>query len=162
MDAGAGRRGHDGHPVAGGHVRLHPFAARHFRAAGAVRGAPVRRGCAGVHRRLGNGRKNGRKELETMEREPAAVRVAISGYYGFGNSGDEAVLEAMLSALEKEGKREGLRVEPVVLSADPDKTARRLGVEAAHRMRPKDLWNAIRRSEEHTSELQSREKLVCR
>jgi len=79
-----------------------------------------------------------------MEREPAAVRVAISGYYGFGNSGDEAVLEAMLSALEKEGQREGLRVEPVVLSADPDKTARRLGVEAAHRMRPKDLWNAIR------------------
>jgi len=82
-----------------------------------------------------------------MAHEPAAVRIAISGYYGFGNSGDEAVLEAMLSALAREGEREGLRVEPVVLSADPEGTARRLGVETAHRMRPAELWKAIRSSD---------------
>jgi polysaccharide pyruvyl transferase CsaB len=86
---------------------------------------------------------NCRKELEAMAQGPAAVRIALSGYYGFDNSGDEAVLQAILTALEKEGGREGLRVEPVVLSADPDKTARRYGVEAAHRMRFGEMREAI-------------------
>jgi polysaccharide pyruvyl transferase CsaB len=78
-----------------------------------------------------------------MVQQPAVVRIALSGYYGFDNSGDEAVLQAILTALEKEGGKEGLRVEPVVLSADPDKTARRYGVEAAHRMRFGDMRAAI-------------------
>lgn len=50
------------------------------------------------------------------------MRVAIFGYYGFGNLGDEAVLSAMLTHL-----REAIPgVEPWVLSADPE------GTEAVH------------------------------
>jgi polysaccharide pyruvyl transferase CsaB len=71
-------------------------------------------------------------------------RIAISGYYGFGNSGDEAVLLSILLALEEEGARQGVRVEPVVLSADPESTARMYGVRAVHRMRFSDVWGAIR------------------
>lgn len=78
-----------------------------------------------------------------MAPQVAVARVAISGYYGFDNSGDEAVLQSILTALEKEGQREGLQVEPVVLSADPEVTARRYGVEAVHRMRFGELRRAI-------------------
>lgn len=78
-----------------------------------------------------------------MASQAAVARVAISGYYGFDNSGDEAVLQSILTALEKEGQREGLRVVPVVLSADPTATERRYGVESAHRMRFGELREAI-------------------
>lgn len=78
-----------------------------------------------------------------MAAQPSILRIAISGYYGFDNSGDEAVLQAILGALEKEGERQGVRVAPVVLSADPAKTAERYGVEAAHRMRYGELREAV-------------------
>lgn len=78
-----------------------------------------------------------------MAPQAAVARVAISGYYGFDNSGDEAVLQSILTALEKEGQREGLGIVPVVLSGDPAVTARRYGVEAAHRMRFGELREAI-------------------
>lgn len=71
-------------------------------------------------------------------------RIAVSGYYGFSNSGDEAVLRSILLALEEEAAAEGIRVQPVVLSADPDWTSRMYGVESAHRMRPGDLLRTIR------------------
>jgi polysaccharide pyruvyl transferase CsaB len=74
-------------------------------------------------------------------------RVVISGYYGFRNSGDEAVLHAILTALREEGEREGLEITPVVLSANPQETARLYGVEAAHRMRPGELIRTIRSSD---------------
>lgn len=72
------------------------------------------------------------------------ARIALSGYYGFDNSGDEAVLQSIVLALREEGERAGLRVEPVVLSANPAKTAAAYGVEAAHRMRPVELLKALR------------------
>lgn len=78
-----------------------------------------------------------------MAPQTTFARIAISGYYGFDNSGDEAVLMSILSALEKEGQKEGLRVVPVVLTADPEKTARRYGVETAHRMKFSELREAI-------------------
>ncbi len=71
------------------------------------------------------------------------ARVAISGYYGFNNSGDEAVLQSIIMALKEEGERAGIYVSPVVLSADPVKTSRLYGVESAHRMRPSELREAI-------------------
>ncbi|MDQ6420920.1 polysaccharide pyruvyl transferase CsaB [Paenibacillus sp. LHD-117] len=72
------------------------------------------------------------------------VRIAISGYYGFSNSGDEAVLRSILLALEEQGTEQGVRVQPVVLSADPDWTNRMYGVEAAHRMRPAEILRTLR------------------
>ncbi|MCR2806759.1 polysaccharide pyruvyl transferase CsaB [Paenibacillus soyae] len=71
-------------------------------------------------------------------------RIAISGFYGFHNSGDEAVLRSILLALEEEAAAGGIRVQPVVLSADPEWTSRMYGVEAAHRMRPGDLLRTLR------------------
>ncbi|RAP73958.1 polysaccharide pyruvyl transferase CsaB [Paenibacillus montanisoli] len=74
-------------------------------------------------------------------------RVVISGYYGFRNSGDEAVLKSILFALEEEGRQQGLRIEPVVLSIDPAWTTGMYGVEAVHRMRLGEVVRAIRSSD---------------
>ncbi|MCF2938361.1 polysaccharide pyruvyl transferase CsaB [Paenibacillus alkaliterrae] len=74
-------------------------------------------------------------------------RIVISGYYGFRNSGDEAVLRSILLALDEQGKAQGVQVQPIVLSADPAWTSRMYGVESVRRMHPGDLWNALRRSD---------------
>lgn len=71
-------------------------------------------------------------------------QIVISGYYGFRNSGDEAVLQSILLALEAEGKEAGLTVEPVVLSINPELTARMYGVKAVHRMKPGEVWRTLR------------------
>lgn len=73
-----------------------------------------------------------------------AFRVAISGYYGFRNSGDEAVLRSILTALREEGRDAGLEIEPVVLSGDPAGTEAAHGVRAAHRMRPAEVLRTLR------------------
>lgn len=59
--------------------------------------------------------------------------VALSGYYGFANAGDEAILLALV----REARRRG--VEPVVLSADPKATEALHGVEAVPRTKPAAL-----------------------
>ncbi|MCA0757520.1 polysaccharide pyruvyl transferase CsaB [Paenibacillus sp. N4] len=71
-------------------------------------------------------------------------RIVISGYYGFRNSGDEAVLRSILLALEEQGKAQGIRIEPVVLSADPAWTTSMYGVESVRRMHPSDLLRTLR------------------
>lgn len=76
-----------------------------------------------------------------------SFRIVISGYYGFRNSGDEAVLRSILLALAEQGEANGVRIEPVVLSADPAWTSRMYGVEAVRRMHPKDVLNALRASD---------------
>src|SRR5690606_7483462 len=56
-------------------------------------------------------------------RRQAVVRpVLLSGYYGFGNAGDEAILEMVVSALRTGAPDVPFRV----LTADPEGTARRL------------------------------------
>ena len=57
------------------------------------------------------------------------MRVLLSGYYGFGNLGDEALLGGLLAALESRG------VEALVLSGDPAATTALHGVAARHRTR---------------------------
>lgn len=78
---------------------------------------------------------------------PQVRRIVISGYYGFYNSGDEAVLKSILLALEEEGKAQGVQIQPIVLSGDPDWTSRMYGVEAVRRMHPGDLWKALKGSD---------------
>lgn len=68
------------------------------------------------------------------------MKVVISGYYGFGNAGDEAILEAMLAELR--AARPDVR--PVVLSAAPERTAARFEVEAASRMSVTAALGALR------------------
>lgn len=81
----------------------------------------------------------------TDDQQKQTYRIAISGYYGFHNSGDEAVLCSVLQALEEEAAVQGVSVQPIVLSADPAWTSRMYGVESAHRMRPGDLLRTLRR-----------------
>ncbi|WP_028550986.1 polysaccharide pyruvyl transferase CsaB [Paenibacillus sp. UNC451MF] len=71
-------------------------------------------------------------------------RIVLSGYYGFDNSGDEAVLQSILLALEEQGKANGVRFVPVVLSVQPEKTSKTYGVESVHRMKLGQVIRAIR------------------
>ncbi|WP_035106907.1 polysaccharide pyruvyl transferase CsaB [Desulfovirgula thermocuniculi] len=65
--------------------------------------------------------------------------VAVSGYYGFGNLGDEAVLYSMLQALR--ASLPGARF--VVLSGDPAGTRAAFGVEAVNRWSPAAVCRAL-------------------
>lgn len=67
-------------------------------------------------------------------------RIVISGYYGFGNTGDEAVLAGILTSF----RHLRLDVEITVLSGDPERTrAAHPGVLAVHRYRVPQLIRAI-------------------
>ncbi len=69
--------------------------------------------------------------------------VALCGYYGFGNLGDELLAEALVGLLVSSGlKRERI----TVLSADPEATASKLGVVASNRWKPLHVWRTLRRS----------------
>src|SRR5690625_3846664 len=81
-----------------------------------------------------------------MEQTMEAHSLLISGYYGFDNSGAEAVLWSILTALEAEAERMRIPIRPIVLSADPAVTSKRYGVEAIERMSPKAIIRALRQS----------------
>lgn len=70
-------------------------------------------------------------------------KVVISGYYGFHNSGDEAMLHAMLLALRDTVP--GL--EATVLSKDPGFTAREFGVRSISRDNPPQVLKALREAD---------------
>ena len=74
-------------------------------------------------------------------------RIVLSGYYGFDNSGDEAVLQSILLALQEQGEAQGLKLEPIVLSQNPERTEQMYGVQACHRMKPAQVLAAIRSSD---------------
>lgn len=57
------------------------------------------------------------------------IRVLLSGYYGFGNLGDEALLSGLITGLEARGH------DVTVLSGAPHTTRALHGVRAAHRVR---------------------------
>ncbi len=67
------------------------------------------------------------------------MRLLISGYYGFNNAGDEAVLAAMLSGL----RRRFPECEPCVLSSDPGATTAQHGVAAVQRWSIREVWRAL-------------------
>ena len=74
-------------------------------------------------------------------------KIVLSGYYGFRNSGDEAVLRSILTALAEEGHRTGVEFESIVLSSDPEWTTRMYGVRAVPRMKLAEVRKAIRESD---------------
>lgn len=78
-----------------------------------------------------------------MAENTATYRVVISGYYGFHNSGDEAVLRSILLALEEQSKAANIEIKPIVLSGDPEWTSRMYGVEAVPRMHPASIFKAL-------------------
>ncbi|TAM56185.1 polysaccharide pyruvyl transferase CsaB [bacterium] len=91
-------------------------------------------GRAAYRQRSGGGRGDrgrGGVDLPPLRhgRAGGQVRVLLSGYYGFGNLGDEALLAEIARGL----RRRFPGVEIVALSADPPATARAYGIEAAPR-----------------------------
>ncbi|MEA5504104.1 polysaccharide pyruvyl transferase CsaB [Halotia wernerae UHCC 0503] len=65
------------------------------------------------------------------------MRALLSGYYGKGNGGDEALLATLLQMLPS-------HVTPVVLSGNPEETRDRYGVETYNRMAPLAVLQALR------------------
>ncbi|MCP1186965.1 polysaccharide pyruvyl transferase CsaB [Paenibacillus sp. 1781tsa1] len=74
-------------------------------------------------------------------------KLVISGYYGFHNSGDEAVLKSILTALEEESQRSNVTIEPIVLSGDPEWTTSMYGVRSVNRMKLKEVREALKESD---------------
>ena len=66
----------------------------------------------------------------------------ICGYYGFGNAGDNAILDSMLTGLQKYSPQ----VRPVVLSANTKVCAKRFGVRCVSRTNPLAVFCALRRA----------------
>lgn len=60
----------------------------------------------------------------------AKIRAVLSGYYGYQNGGDEALLASLLQMLPE-------HVTPLVLSANPAQTSKQYDVEA------RDRWNLL-------------------
>ncbi len=68
------------------------------------------------------------------------MRALLSGYYGKGNGGDEALLATLLQMLPS-------HVTPVVLSGNPQETSQRYGVEAHQRMSIPTVIKTLRSSD---------------
>ncbi len=84
-----------------------------------------------------------RMARDSMAAYRAAVppkRVVMSGYYGFGNAGDEAILEAVYDNI----KRVDGNAHVTVLSKDPETTSSLYGCDAAPRFQPIRLRKAIK------------------
>lgn len=75
-----------------------------------------------------------------MSGETMMYDMMLSGYYGFGNSGDEALLQAILHDLRM--CRPEIKI--VVLSHNPVETAQKYGVKAVDRMNWKEISRAMK------------------
>ncbi|MGG6433270.1 polysaccharide pyruvyl transferase CsaB [Anoxybacillus sp. D401a] len=71
------------------------------------------------------------------------MNIVISGYYGFHNVGDEAILYAIIQALRAHDPH----VQVTVLSNDPSFTERTYGVHAVNRWRINEIIQALRDSD---------------
>jgi polysaccharide pyruvyl transferase CsaB len=74
---------------------------------------------------------------DTSQRAP--LKIVLSGYYGFGNAGDEAVLAGLVKALRARGDEVAI----TALSIDPAETTATHGIAAAHRYRAGELLGAL-------------------
>ncbi|ANU10091.1 CsaB protein [Planococcus antarcticus DSM 14505] len=71
------------------------------------------------------------------------MKVVLSGYYGFDNVGDEAILYAVIQSL----KEYHPRIEIIVLSHKPEETAKTYQVSAINRWSLKEVYEAIKSSD---------------
>ena len=71
-------------------------------------------------------------------------KVALAGYYGFGNLGDELLVEAVIAALLRCGVN---RSEIVLMSATPEESAQKFGVDSVNRWKVSQVCRTLRQSE---------------
>jgi len=67
--------------------------------------------------------------------------VVMSGYYGFNNTGDEAIMLSMHKNIQQMGDNYHI----TVLSNKPEETKEKYGIEAVYRFGVKDVFHAIRK-----------------
>jgi len=75
-----------------------------------------------------------------MKKSKTMVKITISGYYGFNNTGDEAILKSMVRAFKE--KMHQIRI--VVLSHNPLQTSQTYQVEAINRLHLIDIMRCLR------------------
>lgn len=68
-------------------------------------------------------------------------KILISGYYGFGNAGDEAMLTAILESLYEQDPD----LDITVISGNPRRTRRTHGIKAISRMNFPKIYNALKK-----------------
>lgn len=73
----------------------------------------------------------------------SAERIVLAGYYGFGNAGDELILESVCRGLKQCGLSDRL----TVLSADPASTRREFSVDAVSRWSPVSILSSLSRAQ---------------
>lgn len=71
------------------------------------------------------------------------MRVVISGYYGYNNVGDEAILKSIITALRCEDPN----IDIVVLSNDVEYTKRTYNVDAVNRWKMLEIYKELRKSD---------------
>lgn len=71
------------------------------------------------------------------------IHAVISGYYGYGNLGDDAILKAIAGQLS----RQSPPVRLTVLSRQPERTAREYGLPAVKRFSPLAVFRVLRKSD---------------
>lgn len=69
--------------------------------------------------------------------------VALCGYYGFGNVGDEMILHALVELVQESGLKKD-RI--LALSASPRQTEEELSIASVNRWRPESVLRALRKS----------------
>jgi len=79
-------------------------------------------------------------EVATKERKEKQYHIIMSGYYGFNNSGDEAILISMHKNIQALGEQFHI----TVLSNKPDETKAKYGVEVVYRFSFMEVLKAIR------------------
>ena len=87
------------------------------------------------------------REIGKSRQKQVSVRLAVSGYYGCGNAGDEAVLAGIKTAIARQAAQRGVKAELVVLSQNPDETTRLHGLPAVFRMSAKEVRRTLRDSD---------------
>jgi len=72
-------------------------------------------------------------------------RIVLSGYYGFDNAGDEAVLAGLIKALGMQSSGREIAIE--ALSSNPPATRRDHRIDASHRMRLGAVMRSLSRAD---------------
>ena len=75
-----------------------------------------------------------------MKKSKTIIKLMISGYYGFNNCGDEAILKSMVRAF----KEKIPQIKIVVLSQNPVQTYQTYQVKAINRLHLISILNCLR------------------